>query len=110
MFFICFASFENPKTYQPAREKNKQTRENNKIHADILELCLIIKMSHINGKGLSRINKIILHILLGKLCLMQKINILLKDFYFWRRENIKRNTQLLSPGYPQQRFDFLGKQ
>jgi hypothetical protein len=37
----------------------KQTRENNKIHADILELCLIIKMSHINGKGLE------LHILLG---------------------------------------------
>jgi hypothetical protein len=22
--FICFASFENPKPYQPAREKNKQ--------------------------------------------------------------------------------------
>jgi hypothetical protein len=21
---ICFASFENPKTYQPAREKNKE--------------------------------------------------------------------------------------
>jgi hypothetical protein len=44
-------SLENPKTYQPAREKNK-TRENNKIHADILDLCLIIKMSHTNGKGL----------------------------------------------------------
>jgi hypothetical protein len=24
--FICFASFENPKTYQPAREKNKQEK------------------------------------------------------------------------------------
>jgi hypothetical protein len=22
--FICFASFENPKTYQPARERNKR--------------------------------------------------------------------------------------
>jgi hypothetical protein len=37
--FISFASFENPKSYQPAR-KEKQTIENNKIHADILELCL----------------------------------------------------------------------
>jgi hypothetical protein len=25
--------------------------QNNKIHADILELCSIIKISHINGKG-----------------------------------------------------------
>jgi hypothetical protein len=24
--FICFASFENPKTYQPARKKNKQEK------------------------------------------------------------------------------------
>jgi predicted component of type VI protein secretion system len=51
--FICFASFKNPKTYQLAREK---TRENNKIHADILELFLIIRMSHINGKGLDSTN------------------------------------------------------
>jgi hypothetical protein len=37
--------FENPKTYKPAKEKKrKRTRENNKIHADISELCLIIKM------------------------------------------------------------------
>jgi NAD/NADP transhydrogenase beta subunit len=34
--FICFASFENPKTYQPEREKNKQEK-NNKIRADIFE-------------------------------------------------------------------------
>jgi hypothetical protein len=25
--FICFVSFENPKTYQPARENFKQTRQ-----------------------------------------------------------------------------------
>jgi hypothetical protein len=49
--FICFESLKNPKTYHPSKGK-KQTRENNKIHADILELCLIIKISHINGKGL----------------------------------------------------------
>jgi hypothetical protein len=24
--FICFASFENPKTYHPAREKKKQEK------------------------------------------------------------------------------------
>jgi hypothetical protein len=24
--FICFASFENPKTFQPAGEKNKQEK------------------------------------------------------------------------------------
>jgi hypothetical protein len=24
--FVCFASFKNPKTYQPAREKNKQEK------------------------------------------------------------------------------------
>jgi hypothetical protein len=29
----------------------KQTRENNKIHADNLELCLVIKLSHISGNG-----------------------------------------------------------
>jgi hypothetical protein len=40
----------------PASKGEKQTRENNKIHADILELCLIIKMSHINGKGLESTN------------------------------------------------------
>jgi hypothetical protein len=34
----------------------KQTKENNKIHTDILELCLIIKMSYINGKGLESTN------------------------------------------------------
>jgi hypothetical protein len=52
---IRFASFENPKTNLPAREKNKQEK-NNKIHADILELCLIIKMSHIKRKGLEYTN------------------------------------------------------
>jgi hypothetical protein len=35
-------SFGNPKTYQPARG-NKQSRENSKIHANVLELCLISK-------------------------------------------------------------------
>jgi hypothetical protein len=49
--FICFASFENPKTYQLAREKNKQEKIT-KIHADILELC----MSHINNKELESTN------------------------------------------------------
>jgi hypothetical protein len=28
----------------PASKGGKQTRKNNKMHADILELCLIIKM------------------------------------------------------------------
>jgi hypothetical protein len=37
MFLSCFASFEFPKTYQPAREENKR-RNKNKIHADILKL------------------------------------------------------------------------
>jgi hypothetical protein len=32
MFFICFASFENPKTYQPAREKNKQEKITKYMH------------------------------------------------------------------------------
>jgi hypothetical protein len=41
-------SFENPKTYQPAREKNKQEKLTKSI--DILKLCLMIKMSHINGR------------------------------------------------------------
>jgi hypothetical protein len=35
--FICFASFENPKTL-PASWGEKQTRENNKIHANISEV------------------------------------------------------------------------
>jgi hypothetical protein len=48
-------SVENPKTYQPARGENKQEKSN-KIHADNLELYLIIKMSHINGKGLESTN------------------------------------------------------
>jgi hypothetical protein len=55
-FLICFASFENPKTYQPVREK-KEPRENNKIPTDILELHFIIIMSHINGKGLELTNE-----------------------------------------------------
>ena len=29
MFFFCFASDENPKTYQPARGKNKQEIKQN---------------------------------------------------------------------------------
>jgi hypothetical protein len=42
---ICFASFEIPKTYQPAKEKNKRIKKKpKKNHADILELYLIIKM------------------------------------------------------------------
>jgi hypothetical protein len=54
--FICFASFENPKNL-PASKGEKHTRENNIIHADILDLYLIIKMSHINGKGVESTNK-----------------------------------------------------
>jgi hypothetical protein len=38
----------------PASKREKQTRENNKIHAHVLELCLIIEMSLINDRGLSR--------------------------------------------------------
>jgi hypothetical protein len=30
--FICFASFENPKTYHPAREKNKQEKITKSIY------------------------------------------------------------------------------
>jgi hypothetical protein len=33
---MVFASFEFPKTYQPARENNKQVGEKIKTHADIL--------------------------------------------------------------------------
>jgi hypothetical protein len=40
----------------PASKGEKQTRENNKIHADVLEMCLIIKISLINGKGLESTN------------------------------------------------------
>ena len=35
MFFFCFASDENPKTYQPAREK-KQTGNLNKNNTDLV--------------------------------------------------------------------------
>jgi hypothetical protein len=47
--FLCFASFKNRKTYQPAREKNKQ---------EIITYIrtVIIKMSHINGKGIESTN------------------------------------------------------
>jgi hypothetical protein len=40
----------------PASKGEKQTRENNKIHADNSELCLIIKMSPINDRGLKSTN------------------------------------------------------
>jgi hypothetical protein len=40
----------------PVSKGEKQTRENNKILADILDLCLIIKMSQSNGKGLESTN------------------------------------------------------
>jgi hypothetical protein len=40
----------------PASKLDKQTRENNKIHAEILELCLIIKIPYINGKGIESTN------------------------------------------------------
>jgi hypothetical protein len=37
LFLSVLRHFENPKTYQPAREKNKQEKkQTNKIHADIL--------------------------------------------------------------------------
>jgi hypothetical protein len=49
-------SFENKKNI-PASNGEKQTRQNSKIYADILELCLIIIMSHINGKGLESTNQ-----------------------------------------------------
>jgi hypothetical protein len=39
-----------------SQQGKKQTGESNKIHANILEMCLIIKMSHINGKGLESTN------------------------------------------------------
>jgi hypothetical protein len=44
------------KIKKPTSQQGRKTRENNKIHAYILELYLIIKMSHINGKGLESTN------------------------------------------------------
>jgi hypothetical protein len=45
------------KIQKPTNQQGeKQTRENNKIYSDILELCLIIKLSNINGKGLKSTN------------------------------------------------------
>jgi hypothetical protein len=46
MFLSVLRHFKIQKPTSQAREKN------NKFNANILELCLIIKMSHINGKGL----------------------------------------------------------
>jgi hypothetical protein len=48
--------FKIRKKKLPTSMGEKQTRENNKIHANILELCLINKMSHIIGKGLEATN------------------------------------------------------
>jgi hypothetical protein len=38
------------------KRTSQQTRESNKIQTDILGLCLMIKMSNINGKGLESTN------------------------------------------------------
>jgi hypothetical protein len=46
MFFSCFASFEFLKP-----NKRKKTQQP-KFHADISKMCLIIKMSHMNGEWL----------------------------------------------------------
>jgi hypothetical protein len=53
MFLPVFLSFENQKKKTISQQgKKKQTRENNKTHSEIFELCLIIKISHIiDGKG-----------------------------------------------------------
>jgi hypothetical protein len=57
MFLSVLRHFKVQKpTSRQGKKNNKQTRENTKIHADILELCLIIKMPHINGKGLESAN------------------------------------------------------
>jgi hypothetical protein len=42
---MCFASFENPKTYQPARKKNKHEK-----------ITKSMQMSHINDKALESTN------------------------------------------------------
>jgi hypothetical protein len=60
--FICFASFENPKTYQPAREKNKQEKIKNpcKYFRTVFDNQNVTYQWESSGS-----NKLILHILLG---------------------------------------------
>jgi hypothetical protein len=45
------------KIQKPTSQQGRKTRENNKIHSNVLELCLIIKISLINDKGLELTNQ-----------------------------------------------------
>jgi hypothetical protein len=53
MFLSVLRHLKIQKPTSQQGRKNKQE----KIHADILELCFIIKMSHISGKGLEPTNQ-----------------------------------------------------
>jgi hypothetical protein len=48
MFFPVLRRLKFQKPISQQGEKSNK-RKKNKIHADILELCMIIKMSHMNG-------------------------------------------------------------
>jgi hypothetical protein len=53
---VCSLASDPKKKPLPTSKGEKQTKENNKMHADVLELYLIIKMALINGKGLELTN------------------------------------------------------
>jgi hypothetical protein len=54
---IFFSVLHHLKIEKPTSQGEKQTKDDNNIYADILELCSIIKMSHINGKGIESTNQ-----------------------------------------------------